>query len=100
MQGAVTDAGGPQAPDTRLHLDLAGRDPDEGMTDIAGPVPGEIGAVITLDEIVLHGWDLARATGQAYDCDDATAEACMAFVGGFDEAFRAIGDWHQAQPPY
>jgi hypothetical protein len=35
MQGAVTDAGGPQAPDTRLHLDLAGRDPDEGMTDIA-----------------------------------------------------------------
>jgi hypothetical protein len=35
MQGAVTDAGGPDAPDTRLHLDLAGRDPDEGMTDIA-----------------------------------------------------------------
>jgi aminopeptidase N len=35
MQGAVADAGGPQAPDTRLHLDLAGRDPDEGTTDIA-----------------------------------------------------------------
>ena len=35
MQGAVTDAGGPQGADTRLHLDLAGRDPDEGMTDIA-----------------------------------------------------------------
>jgi aminopeptidase N len=26
---------GPDSPDTRLHLDLAGRDPDEGMTDIA-----------------------------------------------------------------
>lgn len=38
-----------------------------------------------LDEIVLHGWDLARATGQDYDCDDATAEACMAFVGEFDQ---------------
>lgn len=35
LQQAVTDAGGPQSPDTRLHLDLAGRDPDEGTTDIA-----------------------------------------------------------------
>jgi aminopeptidase N len=35
MQDAVTDAGGLQSPDTRLHLDLAGRDPDEGTTDIA-----------------------------------------------------------------
>ncbi|MAT53280.1 MAG: aminopeptidase [Saprospirales bacterium] len=26
---------GPESPDTRLKLDLAGRDPDEGMTDIA-----------------------------------------------------------------
>jgi hypothetical protein len=26
---AVADAGGPQSPDTRLHLDLAGRDPDD-----------------------------------------------------------------------
>lgn len=35
MQQAVTDAGGPASPDTRLHLDLTGRDPDEGTTDIA-----------------------------------------------------------------
>jgi leukotriene-A4 hydrolase len=35
MQQAVVDAGGPAAADTRLHLELAGRDPDEGMTDIA-----------------------------------------------------------------
>lgn len=35
MQEAVQAAGGPGAPDTRLHLDLAGRDPDAGMTDIA-----------------------------------------------------------------
>lgn len=26
---------GPDSPDTHLHLDLAGRDPDEGMTDVA-----------------------------------------------------------------
>lgn len=35
MRKAVTEAGGPQAADTRLRLDLKGRDPDEGVTDIA-----------------------------------------------------------------
>ncbi|MDQ3082683.1 MAG: M1 family metallopeptidase, partial [Gemmatimonadota bacterium] len=35
MQEAVAEAGGPQAPDTRLSLDLTGRDPDDGLTDIA-----------------------------------------------------------------
>ncbi|WP_310468221.1 M1 family metallopeptidase [Sphingomonas sp.] len=32
---AVTEAGGPAAPDSRLHIDLAGRHPDDGLTDIA-----------------------------------------------------------------
>lgn len=35
LQAAIKDAGGPTGADTRLHLDLAGRDPDDGMTDIA-----------------------------------------------------------------
>jgi aminopeptidase N len=35
LQAAIQDAGGPTGADTRLHLDLAGRDPDDGMTDIA-----------------------------------------------------------------
>ena len=35
LQGAIKDAGGLTGADTRLHLDLAGRDPDDGMTDIA-----------------------------------------------------------------
>ncbi|MBO9708808.1 MAG: M1 family metallopeptidase [Caulobacter sp.] len=35
LQSAIADAGGMTGPDTRLHLDLAGRDPDDGMTDIA-----------------------------------------------------------------
>ena len=35
MLDAVEEAGGAQAADTRLHLDLAGRDPDDGATDIA-----------------------------------------------------------------
>ncbi len=58
----------------------------EGMTRAGGvDLPGQVGGLVALDEIVLHGWDLARATGQSYDCDDATAGALTAFVEGFDE---------------
>jgi hypothetical protein len=35
LQKAVVNAGGPSSPDTRLHLDLKGRDPDEATGDIA-----------------------------------------------------------------
>ncbi|PVG82611.1 TIGR03086 family protein [Nocardioides gansuensis] len=57
----------------------------QGMTRAGGvDLPGEVAGLVALDEIVLHGWDLARATGQSYECDDATAAACMAFVGQFD----------------
>ena len=35
LQQEVQNVGGPASPDTRLKLDLAGRDPDEGMTEIA-----------------------------------------------------------------
>lgn len=35
MMEAVEDAGGLEAADTQLHLDLAGRDPEEGMSNIA-----------------------------------------------------------------
>ncbi|HXH00181.1 MAG TPA: M1 family metallopeptidase [Sphingomicrobium sp.] len=35
MNTAVTDNGGPTGADTRLHIDLKGRSPDDGLTDIA-----------------------------------------------------------------
>jgi aminopeptidase N len=35
MQNAVDSLGGSQAPDTSLRLNLKGKDPDDGMTDIA-----------------------------------------------------------------
>jgi leukotriene-A4 hydrolase len=35
LDDAIQEAGGPDKPDTRLHLDLAGRDPDEGSSDVA-----------------------------------------------------------------
>ena len=35
MNEAVKESGGPSAPDSRLHLDLKGRHPDDGLSDIA-----------------------------------------------------------------
>ena len=35
LQSTIAELGGPQSPDTRLHLDLAGRNPDDGMNDVA-----------------------------------------------------------------
>jgi leukotriene-A4 hydrolase len=35
LDKAIADKGGPGSPDTRLRLDLKGRGPDEGLTDIA-----------------------------------------------------------------
>ncbi len=35
LNKAVAENGGPSGPDTRLHLDLKGRNPDDGLTDIA-----------------------------------------------------------------
>ena len=45
----------------------AWRDPAayDGIT-MAGPLemPAEVAALVALDEVVVHGWDLARSTGQ------------------------------------
>ena len=55
-------------------------------TTMAGPIemPAPIAALVALNEVVVHGGDLARATGQAYDPDDAAALACLEFASGFE----------------
>ncbi|MGO1563183.1 MAG: TIGR03086 family metal-binding protein [Actinomycetaceae bacterium] len=63
------------------------RDPAawEGTTYAGGlEMPGDVTAVVALDEIVLHGWDLAVATGQPYAADDAETEVLLTFVEEFD----------------
>ncbi|GAA4338182.1 TIGR03086 family metal-binding protein [Streptomyces venetus] len=61
----------------------AWRDPAgwTGMTR-AGSVdlPGEIAGLVAIDELVIHGWDLARATGQSYAPDPAALQACHDFL--------------------
>ncbi|MDX2556687.1 TIGR03086 family metal-binding protein [Streptomyces stelliscabiei] len=43
-------------------------------------LPGEIAGAVAADELVVHGWDLARATRQAYDPDPAALTATHAFL--------------------
>lgn len=55
-----------------------------GMTQAGGiDLPGEIGGLVALNEVVLHGWDLAVATGQPFDLDPASADVVHEFVSGF-----------------
>jgi uncharacterized protein (TIGR03086 family) len=53
----------------------------EGMTKVGGlEMPGEAAGVVALDEVVLHGWDLAVATGQPYDAGPEVLEPLMPFL--------------------
>lgn len=53
----------------------------EGMTEAGGiEMPGEVAALVALDEVVIHAWDLARATGQPFACDDESLQAVHGFV--------------------
>jgi len=62
-----------------------------GTTKIRGmDMPGEAVGVIALDEIVLHGWDLARATNQPYDADPEVLDVLMGFLSHMDEPGMAV----------
>ena len=53
----------------------------EGMSRAGGvDFPGDVGGMITLTEVVIHGWDVAVATGQDYDVDPATLAAVLPHV--------------------
>jgi uncharacterized protein (TIGR03086 family) len=57
----------------------------DGVT-MAGPVelPADQAALVALNEVTVHAWDLARATGQPYPADPAAVAACRAFVEAFE----------------
>ena len=51
------------------------------MTRAGGvDLPGEVAGLVALDEVVLHGWDLAKGTGQAYDPDPASTAVVTGFL--------------------
>ena len=52
-----------------------------GLTEAGGiRMPAEQLGVVALDELVLHGWDLARASDQRFGCDPASTGAVLAFT--------------------
>ena len=53
----------------------------EGTTEVGGVrMPAPAIAVVALDELLVHGWDLAVATGQPFSADESAALACLGFA--------------------
>ena len=75
----------------RIPRDLSGlaeawHDPEAwtGMTAAGGvDLPGEVAGVVGLDELVIHGWDLAKATGQPAGYDGPGLEEVLGMVMHF-----------------
>ncbi|MGP4017102.1 TIGR03086 family metal-binding protein [Saccharopolyspora sp. 5N708] len=87
---------GPSGDATRLPADWRTRIPErlaalaeawrepaawEGMTQAGGvELPGPVAGRVAMNEIVVHGWDIAKATGQPFRCDPAATAASLEFV--------------------
>lgn len=64
-------------------LAAAWRKPEawEGTTKVGGlTLPAANAGQIAVDELVIHGWDLARSTRQPFSCDPASLNASLEFV--------------------
>jgi uncharacterized protein (TIGR03086 family) len=104
--GTIEDVG------TRLDGDLLGDDPAAAYEESAaaaaavfrrpgaldapcavsyGPVPGSVYAGHRFLDVLVHGWDLASATGQDYALDPDLMEACRQVIEPQLEAFRGAG---------
>ena len=75
-------AGGPGYP-VGVQLAAAWNDDRawQGVTRAGGAdLPGEIAGKVAIDEVVVHGWDIAVATGHAYAYDAGPLQAAHEFV--------------------
>lgn len=59
----------------------------QGMTR-AGSVdlPGGIAGMVALNELVLHGWDLARSTGQPFRAEEAHLDSTLALLADLGDS--------------
>lgn len=72
--------------DALADLADAWRDPAayEGDTEAGGvAMPGAVAASVALNEVVVHGWDLATALGRPFEASDDDVAACMVFAEPF-----------------
>jgi uncharacterized protein (TIGR03086 family) len=84
VEGVPLDENWRTAYPARLaELAAAWREPAawEGMSRAGGvDFPGEVAGIVALTEVVIHGWDVAAATGQDYDIDPGTLDAVLPHV--------------------
>ncbi len=56
----------------------------QGSANVPGSdLSNEMWGKITLTELVVHGWDIAKATGQPFDLPEHTLQACLDHVAKF-----------------
>lgn len=52
-----------------------------GMTRVGGlDLPAEVAGVVALDEVIVHGWDIAVASGQPFSAEPELVQAAYGFV--------------------
>jgi uncharacterized protein (TIGR03086 family) len=94
--------GGPSGDGARLPADWRTRIPRQleelvdawrepgawtGTTAAGGvELPGEVAGVVALDELVIHGWDLAKAIGQPAGYDGPGLDAVLGMVQQFRDS--------------
>jgi uncharacterized protein (TIGR03086 family) len=65
---------------------------------MGSPTPAADIAALLLAEMVLHGWDIARASGQRYSGTDAVVTATAAAVDANARMFRQYGGFAAPVP--
>ncbi|HEX3194563.1 MAG TPA: TIGR03086 family metal-binding protein [Streptosporangiaceae bacterium] len=72
----------------------------EGTRNVMGDATpaADVGAMLLM-ETALHGWDVARATGQQFSVDDTTANALEDIVQAQAELFRKYQGFADAVEP-
>lgn len=82
-------------------LAAAWRDPAAwtGMTRVGGlDLPGQVCGLVAADELVVHGWDIARASGQRFDCDREVLDGAREFLAQSADARPASGPFGPVVP--
>ena len=63
---------------------------DDGMTSAGGiDMPGEVARSVAVAEVVVHGWDLARAIDRPFQADEVQLAAVSGFYGEFPDEARS-----------
>jgi uncharacterized protein (TIGR03086 family) len=67
--------------------------PRAGSHDVAGAIDQ-----FYTPDVYMHSWDLARATGQDDDLDEALSAAMLAGMSSMEDMLRQSGQFGQRQP--